>query len=238
MIRRCLLRRCSLLRCIGTTAAAVVAQLALTAAPPQQSAAAETRPSPPTAATVGAAARAWTAPVADDRGADDRADGGERRLYVTGMVGSSLTPPAGDAVIGPFGGAATSGEGAIGVAIPQPLGDWRFEVEGRRHAAAAGWATTANAWRGLPLGGRVAAYAGGGMGCGGVADVPGGTRGAGLAWQAGGGLAWAWHDRLTFDVGYRLHGLEAVGGRTSVAPAGEVLFAVRLYEPFRRWRDD
>jgi len=256
MIRRCLPRRR-----VGTIAAAVIAPLALTTAPLQRSVAAETRAWPPTAATTGAATRSWTPPFADDRCGDDGADDGERRLYVTGMVGSSLSPPVGGAATGPLGNATVSGEGAIGVAIPQTVGDWRFEVEGRhrpaartagtasagmaahgtagRHAAddatpaAAGWATTANAWRDLPLVGRVAAYAGGGIGCGG--GGPGEPRGGTLAWQTGGGLAWAWHDRLTLDVGYRLHGQEAIGGRPSATPAGEVLFAVRLYEPFRRW---
>ncbi len=211
------------------------------------------------------AARAWTAPFAAPAGAgtngdadptaDTTADTG-RRLYVTGMVGSSLSPPAVDHGVGavdaagPLGGAALAGEGAIGVAIPQPLGGWRLEVEGRHRAAAATgdavgpaaatapgeWATTANIWREVPLVGNVGAYAGGGLGFGG--GVVSGPRGGAVAWKGGGGLAWAWTERVTFDVGYRLQGLEGVGGAAGTAPAGEVLFAVRVFEPFRAWRRD
>jgi opacity protein-like surface antigen len=207
---------------------------------------------------VPAATRAWNMPFAAPAGAgstsakaDAPTDETERRLYVTGMVGSSLSPPAVDHGVdaaGPLGGAALAGEGAIGVAIPQPVGGWRFEVEGRhRGAAATGdaagraaatatgeWTTTANAWREVPLVGDVGAYAGGGLGFGDAAAR--GPRGGGVAWKAGGGLAWAWTERVTFDVGYRLQGLEGVGGAAGTAPAGEVLFAVRVFEPFRAWR--
>jgi hypothetical protein len=38
---------------------------------------------------------------------------------------------------------------------------------------------------------------------------------------------------VTFDVGYRFHGLEAPG--INAGGAGEVVMAVRVFEPLRGW---
>lgn len=202
------------------------------------------------------AAREWSAPGDYDAEPErDRGDGepaalAARRLYVTGMVGSthggSTPEPDGAAAAAWPANANVSGEGAVGVEIPQRVGTWRVEFEGRRFGGAvaprpspaptATWSTTASAWREVPLVGDVSAYAGGGagfaVGSGGTAGDGGGTR-VGPAWQAGGGLAWAVTDRVTFDVGYRVHGAPP---RPAAAPEGEVLFAVRVFEPLRGWR--
>jgi hypothetical protein len=91
-------------------------------------------------------------------------------------------------------------------------------------------------------------YAGGGIGAGGFAVAgetgPGGqaavAKASGVAWQAGAGLTYAFTDRVTVDVGYRLHGLDLTTGRAAGTAgdmtASEVLLSVRIFEPFRGWR--
>lgn len=177
----------------------------------------------------------------------------DRRLYVTGMVGSSLEavnerPDAGGPAgsLAPVAAPVFNGEGAIGVAIPRPLGGARFEVEGRAFddtltaALAQEWSTMANLWRDLSVTEYFGAYAGGGIGVGGFSyDIgPGSGAAAGVAWQVGGGLTYALTERLTLDVGYRLHGLEPTIGRGAVGGglmASEVLLSVRVFEPLRGW---
>ena len=61
------------------------------------------------------------------------------------------------------------------------------------------------------------------------------TKAGGFAWQAGAGITYACTERVTVDVSYRLHGLEAARAAGDMA-AGEVLFSVRIFEPFRSWR--
>lgn len=180
-----------------------------------------------------------------------------RRPYVTGMVGSSLGPLSGGTPGnqgGSFASPIFNGEGAFGVEIPRPAGAARIELEGRAFddvfAAASGqeWSTMANLWRELSIAEHFGAYAGGGIGAGGFSVAgeagPDGhaavARASGFAWQAGAGITYAFTDRVTVDVGYRLHGLEATAGRAAGAAgnmtAGEVLFSVRIFEPFRAWR--
>lgn len=187
------------------------------------------------------------AEASEDRDDRDTAPAEPRRMYVTGMVGSTLGTAAPGAPATPAQpvGTGVSGQAAVGVEIPRRVGTWRVEFEGRRFAATGraggpagesrggesvadgNWATTASGWRELPLVGDLAGYAGGGAGFG----TAGGR--VGPAWQAGGGLAWAVTERVTFDVGYRVHGAAPL---PAAGPEGEVLFAVRVFEPLRGWR--
>jgi opacity protein-like surface antigen len=215
----------------------------------------------------------------------------ERRLYLTGMIGSSLDgvegnpgddAPGGSMLDRLLSGSIVHGEGAIGVEILRPFGGLRVELEGRHRAtpgpaeqswptapAASGtfraavadeWSTTVNAWRDLQFTEHFGGYLGGGLGIGGCSYAFGGRPAAddeaaagagrlgGFAWQVGGGLTYALSDRISCDVGYRFHALEptgSVGRRAAEAvaaagsplglSAGEVVFAVRIYEPFQGW---
>jgi opacity protein-like surface antigen len=187
-----------------------------------------------------------------DRGADGGATA-ERRLYVTGMVGSSHAVHGDGGGRGPVAGGLLSGglpatDGAVGVAIPRSFGDVRLEFEGRSglaagsapDAAQAGesWSVMANAWRDLPITEHLGGYVGGGVG---AVGIPGeaGQRG-GVAAQVGTGLSYAAHERMTFDVGYRFHvATPADGGRlpgnATALASSEMLLSVRLYDPFRSW---
>jgi opacity protein-like surface antigen len=180
----------------------------------------------------------------------------ERRLYVTGMVGSSLAVHGDAGGRGPvagglLAGGLPAGEGAVGVAIPRSFGDVRLEFEGRSGVAAnasradgpdspAGesWSVMANAWRDLPITEHLAGYVGGGVGAVGI-PVEGGQRG-GVAAQMGTGLTYAAHERMTFDLGYRFHVAAAADGRplpgtAAVLASSEMLLSVRIYDPFRSW---
>lgn len=132
-------------------------------------------------------------------------------------------------------------------------------------AAADGWSATANVWRDWWIGERWAVYAGGGLGGGGYRyslagdvkffDLRGGFTGndqvAELAWQAGGGVVYEITERVAFDVGYRFFSIGEADLTYTVTPpfgppstatvtqqftASELLFGLRIYEPFRRWR--
>jgi opacity protein-like surface antigen len=74
---------------------------------------------------------------------------------------------------------------------------------------------------------------------------------ASFAWQAGGGVIWNISDRVAFDVGYRFFSIDqsptTLTGFIDGVPLGsivlpqqftasELLFGLRIYEPFRRWR--
>lgn len=132
-------------------------------------------------------------------------------------------------------------------------------------AAADGWSLTANVWRDWWVGERWAVYAGGGLGGGGYRysfagdleiftsriDIAGNDQVAELAWQAGGGVVYEITERISFDVGYRFFSIgQSRVTYTATLPfeppqtatltqqftASEVLFALRIYEPFRHWR--
>jgi opacity protein-like surface antigen len=132
-------------------------------------------------------------------------------------------------------------------------------------AAADGWSATANVWRDWWIGERWAVYAGGGLGGGGYrysfagdiqfldveATFAGNDQVAELAWQAGGGLVYELSERIAFDVGYRFFSIGQADVSYTVNPpfgppstataaqqftASELLFGLRVYEPFRRWR--
>ena len=113
------------------------------------------------------------------------------------------------------------------------------------------WTTLANIWRDVAVTDHLGVYAGGGIGIGGyrqeittastpgsepaIAEPSGSGRVTDFSWQVGGGATYAVTDRLTFDAGYRLYGVGVGSGSASGQPAGEVLFAVRIADPFRGW---
>jgi hypothetical protein len=211
------------------------------------------------AATVGALgplAALARMPLADEPAAAEASTPDVRTPYVAGIIGSSFAGVAGDAGLG---GTLLTGEGALGVSVPRPLGAMRFEIEGRQRAALSGtrfgaaagvpaatvggeWTTMANVWRDVSLTDHLSLYAGGGAGVGGYSHDADGegpaaaSRVAAFGWQTGGGVAYAVTDRLTLDVGCRVYGLEAGGGRPAAGPAAaEMLFAVRVSDPLRGW---
>jgi opacity protein-like surface antigen len=154
--------------------------------------------------------------------------------------------------------------GALGVAFEREHGRLRLEVEGmgrstydapftsplRLDAATVltdNWSVMQNFWRDLMITDRFGIYGGGGIGAGGYVfgqTVAGSTEyttpAANFAWQAGGGLLWQLSDRLTFDVGYRYFHINTIQQADDVVPnqfaASELMFSLRLYEPFRNWR--
>jgi len=125
------------------------------------------------------------------------------------------------------------------------------------------WSTLVNAYRDIELTERLDLYLTAGIGAGGYqssyagssaifnVEVAGNRGLTGFAWQAGTGIAWELTERVTFDIGYRF--FETAGGTTTVTAtqsgtvlsttdiasafsASEVLFSLRIYEPFRSWR--
>jgi opacity protein-like surface antigen len=178
--------------------------------------------------------------------AEGAADERDPRLYVTGMVASSGQWRGDGVPVAPtaVGFSGAGGEAAAGLAVPRPAGWLRLELEGRGReaagsppqAAAGDWSSMVNVWRDVDLGSRVGLYAGGGVGAGGVAEPAAAVTPAapavpaGLAWQAGAGVTYAATERVTLDLGYRHR---AIGPG---APGdGEVLLAVRVFDPFRGW---
>lgn len=180
----------------------------------------------------------------------------ERMPYVAGIIGSSF-----DAAGGVANGRLPMGDAAIGVSIPRPAGALRLELEGRQRTALSDarvrgvtndeaavneaavnidgeWTTLANVWRDVAVGQHAAVYAGAGAGVGGYRETVAngaadhGGRVTDFAWQVGGGATYAVTDRVTLDAGYRYYG---VGADRQVEPAGEVVFAVRITDPFRGW---
>lgn len=180
-----------------------------------------------------------------------------RRVYVTGIVGSSLggdAGPMGTGWIGDLASPTVGGDAAIGVAVDRSQsflkGATRLEFEGRtRSRSAAGgessatdlsttsWSTMANVWRDVPITDHLGLYAGGGVGAGGGRSAAGESR-SDFTWQAGGGATYAVNNRLSLDVGYRALPAAFGAAATPDAPTGELLFSVRLYEPFRGWLRD
>jgi opacity protein-like surface antigen len=124
-----------------------------------------------------------------------------------------------------------------------------------------GWSTMINTWRDLEVTDRVSLYLGGGIGGGGYTVVfdggfpaldvalSGSTAVIGFAWQAGGGASWLVTERIALDLGYRWYAVDGGPAAIDVATpifsfsdsigtnfgASELLFSLRVYEPFRRW---
>lgn len=122
--------------------------------------------------------------------------------------------------------------------------DRPLDQRDRRHptsvnTTASGWTTTVNAWRDVSLPADFGLYAGGGIGLTAVAnsDQSPVEAASGFAWQAGGGVTYAAHERVTIDVGYRLVGA-GFANRSSdslASPVGEATISLRFFEPFSRW---
>ena len=124
-----------------------------------------------------------------------------------------------------------------------------------------GWSTMINGWRDLEVTDRVALYLGGGIGGGGYTvafdggfpalgvALSGTTAVTGFAWQAGGGASWLVTERIALDLGYRWYAVDGGPATIDVTTptfsfsdsigthfgASELLFSLRVYEPFRRW---
>lgn len=155
--------------------------------------------------------------------------------------------------------------GAMGIALEREHGRLRIETEGMGRStyfgpgesfggltvgllAASNWSVMESVWRDVMITDRFGVYGGGGIGAGGYRWGLG-TRGwvnetvyypkaaSAFAWQAGGGLIYEFTDRLTLDVGYRYFQISpvAISGVDLNFASSELLFSLRLYEPFRRW---
>jgi len=197
--------------------------------------------------------------------AGQRFEAAPPRLYISGMIGPSfanVTSPAIPELAS--NGTLFNAGGAVGVAFARRCGQLRLEVEGMGRSTYEApflvdpspnnttilinnWSVMPNLWRDLMLTNRFGAYAGGGIGAGGytlgerfVQDTVYTQPAGAFAWQAGGGLIWLVNDRLTFDVGYRYFQIDTMQQEVLVRPnqfaASELMFSLRLYEPFRNWR--
>ena len=133
-------------------------------------------------------------------------------------------------------------------------------------AANDGWSALVNVWRDFSIDEQVDLYLGGGVGAGGyrygldggvsvfgfrVFELASTAQVAAFAWQVGGGVVWNVSDRVAFDVGYRFFSIDQADTTLNVAALGvplvsggllqqytasELLFGLRIYEPFRNWR--
>jgi len=187
-----------------------------------------------------------------------------RRIYLSGMIGPSFAQVASPAS-GALASDDTlfAAGGAIGIAFERRNGRLRLETEGMGRSTydaeflatpTAGdttiltnnWSVMTNAWRDLMLTDRFGIYGGGGIGAGGyiLGEQFAGQKdyadpAANFAWQFGGGLLWEISNRLTFDVGYRYFHIDTItqpGTEPNQFSASELMFTLRLYEPFRNWR--
>lgn len=134
-----------------------------------------------------------------------------------------------------------------------------------RWAANDGWSALVNVWRDFSITEQVDLYLGGGVGAGGYRyGLDGGVsffgvaitsvssaQVAAFAWQAGGGVVWNVSERVAFDAGYRFFSIDQADTTLHVSAVGmplasvgllqqyvtsELLFGLRIYEPFRNWR--
>jgi opacity protein-like surface antigen len=151
---------------------------------------------------------------------------------------------------------------ALGIAVERSRGRLRAEVEGMargdfdapfidfptdRTVVTNNWSVMTNLWRDVMITDQVGIYVGGGIGAGGYrmgelccGELEYLDPKAAFAWQAGGGLLWEISDRLTFDMGYRFYQMDVIEQDPFALPnrfaSSELMFTLRLYEPFRRWR--
>lgn len=189
-------------------------------------------------------------------------DGATRRFYVAPIIGASwgtFVYPTQPFSQNEYAESFTAG-GAVGVAFSRPRGQWRVEVAGRYRdgirnefgqESTDNWSVLCNAWRDFSVTKKLGLYGGGGIGAGGFrwfSDVvyPGQSiiandQQAAFAWQAGGGMIYAVSDRVSLDLGYRFYSMNEVasyipsndGLYDAQFSANELLFQVRIYEPFR-----
>lgn len=187
-----------------------------------------------------------------------------RRFYISGMIGPSfaqVTSPADNLLLSED--TLFAAGGAIGVAFERHNGRLRLETEGMGRSTydapflatptpgdttilTNNWSVMENMWRDFMLTERFGIYGGGGIGAGGYilgeqleGDKEYADPGASFAWQFGGGLLWEISNRLTFDVGYRYFHIDTItqpGVEPNQFSASELMFTLRLYEPFRNWR--
>jgi opacity protein-like surface antigen len=187
-----------------------------------------------------------------------------RRFYLSGMIGPSFASVANpdDPTFASSDTLFNAG-GALGMAFERRRGQLRAEVEGMGRSSydaqmfaspspddftllTNNWSVMTNLWRDVMLTDRFGGYGGGGIGAGGYMlgeRLDGVTEYANpdsnFAWQFGGGLLWDLTDRLTFDVGYRYFHIDTIrqaGVEPNQFAASELMFTLRLYEPFRTWR--
>jgi opacity protein-like surface antigen len=193
-----------------------------------------------------------------------RLRGSPRQFYISGMIGPSfagVTSPS-DSTLASSDTLFNAG-GAIGVAFERHNGRLRLETEGMGRSTydapflatptpgdttilTNNWSVMENMWRDFMLTERFGIYGGGGIGAGGYilgeqleGDKAYADPGASFAWQFGGGLLWEISNRLTFDVGYRYFHIDTItqpGVEPNQFSASELMFTLRLYEPFRNWR--
>ncbi len=205
----------------------------------------------------------WEGPEIESIGLVDRILRPGRRVYLSGMIGPSfvtLADPA-DPSLDTTDTVFTAG-GALGLAIDRRRGRLRLELEGLARNdfvgpyndgtgdaafARSNWSVMQNLWRDIMLTSRFGIYGGGGLGAGGYrdGDLVGGQEifedpASSFAWQFGGGVIYEVSDRLTADVGYRYFHIDKITFATSDPSqysASELLFTLRVYEPFRQWRN-
>lgn len=193
-----------------------------------------------------------------------RLRGSPRQFYISGMIGPSfagVTSPS-DSTLASSDTLFNAG-GAIGIAFERRNGRLRIETEGMgRDTYEAefvatptpgdttiltnNWSVMENMWRDFMLTDRFGIYGGGGIGAGGYilgeqlqGEIAYADPAANFAWQFGGGLLWEISNRLTFDVGYRYFHIDTItqpGVEPNQFSASELMFTLRLYEPFRNWR--
>lgn len=185
-----------------------------------------------------------------------------RRFYLSGMIGPSFAnfgSPDDATLVG--NDTLFNAGAALGIAFERANGRLRIETEGMGRSTyevpcdapspcttvlTNDWSVMQNVWRDLMLTERFGIYGGGGLGAGGYiyGDRVGDSTvyadpGMSFAWQFGGGLLWQLSDRLTFDVGYRYFHIDPVSlanTPTTQFEANELMFTLRLFEPFRGWR--
>ena len=187
-----------------------------------------------------------------------------RRVYLSGMIGPSFSQvysPAESTLLSED--TLFNAGGAIGIAFERANGRLRLETEGMGRSTydaeflvtpepgdttilTNNWSVMENLWRDFMLTDRFGVYGGGGIGAGGYIlgeQLEGETLyadpAANFAWQVGGGLLWEISSRLTFDVGYRYFHINTIsqpGVEPNQFSASELMFTLRLYEPFRAWR--
>lgn len=156
------------------------------------------------------------------------------------------------------------GRDDVTAAFAESLGP--FGAADFRWAANDGWSALVNVWRDFTVTDQVDLYFGGGVGGGGYryaldADISlfgaplitaaSRAQVAAFAWQLGGGAVWNVSERLAFDVGYRFFSIDQANTTVDMSiiglpvpsmlmpqqyTASELLFGLRVYEPFRNWR--
>ncbi len=186
-----------------------------------------------------------------------------RRFYITGLWGPSfanINVP--DRTSRNTSATIFTAGIAGGISLERERGRLRLEVEGLgrdyysasvdavpgiREVIVNNWSVTGNIWRDFMFTERLGCYGGGGIGGGGyrlgAASATSTTYGdllGAFAWQAGGGLIFEVDDQITLDVSYRYYSLGAIKSRPNTLAtefsASQVLFALRVFEPFRALR--